>query len=68
MYVGVCCNEGMRLHPSVGMTLPRQVPTGGAVIAGEWSPDGTRVGVNAAVKQRDRSISGIHADELVPER
>ena len=58
----------MRLHPSIGMTLPRQVPAGGTVIAGEWLPEGTRVGVNAAVTQRDRSIFGIHADEFVPER
>ena len=54
----------MRLHPSVGMTLPRQVPTGDAVIAGEWSPEGTRVGVNATVKQRDGSISGIMQTSL----
>lgn len=25
-YLVACCKEGMRLHPSVGMTLPRHVP------------------------------------------
>lgn len=67
-YLGTCCKEGMRLHPSVGMTLPLHVPAGGAVIAGEWLPEGTRVGVNAAVTQRDKSIFGEDADAFVSER
>ncbi|KAJ6276547.1 cytochrome P450, partial [Bipolaris maydis] len=67
-YLMACCKEGMRLHPSVGMTLPRHVPQGGCVIAGEWFPEGSRVGVNAAVVQRDRGIFGHDADDFVPER
>lgn len=67
-YLMACCKEGMRLHPSVGMTLPRRVPRGGCVIAGQWFPEGTRVGVNAAVVQRDRGVFGHDADEFVPER
>lgn len=68
-YLSACCKEGMRLHPSVGMTLPRHVPAGGAtVVSGEWLPGGTRVGVNAAVTQRDRTIFGEDADDFVPER
>jgi cytochrome P450 len=67
-YLMACCKEGMRLHPSVGMTLPRYVPRGGRVIAGEWFPEGTRVGVNAAVVQRERNIFGDDANEFVPER
>ncbi|EOA88692.1 uncharacterized protein SETTUDRAFT_106678 [Exserohilum turcica Et28A] len=67
-YLMACCKEGMRLHPSVGMTLPRLVPRGGCVIAGQWFPGGTRVGVNAAVIQRDRNIFGDDANEFVPER
>lgn len=67
-YLSACCKEGMRLHPSVGLTLPRHVPRGGCVIAGEWFPEGTRVGVNAAVVQRDKRIFGEDADEFVPER
>ena len=67
-YLMACCKEGMRLHPSVGMALPRHVPKGGCVIAGEWFPPGTRVGMNAAVVQRDKSIFGDDADDFVPKR
>ncbi|KAF3031644.1 hypothetical protein E8E12_000748 [Didymella heteroderae] len=67
-YLSACCKEGMRLHPSVGMTLPRHVPAGGAVISGEWFPGGTRVGVNAAVVQRSQSIFGENPDDFKPER
>ncbi|RAR15793.1 pisatin demethylase [Stemphylium lycopersici] len=67
-YLMACCKEAMRLFPSVGMTLPRQVPQGGCVIAGEWFPEGARVGVNAAIVQRDRGIFGEDADEFMPER
>ncbi|EUC39786.1 hypothetical protein COCMIDRAFT_110588 [Bipolaris oryzae ATCC 44560] len=67
-YLIACCKEGMRLHPSVSMTLPRRVPRGGCIIAGEWLPEGSHVGVNAAVVQRDRGIFGHDADDFVPER
>lgn len=67
-YLVACCKEGMRLQPSVGLTLPRHVPPNGCVIAGEWFPGGTKVGMNAAVVQRDKSVFGDDADEFVPER
>jgi hypothetical protein len=58
-YLIACCKEGMRLHPSVGVTLPRHIPKGGCVIAGGWFPEGTRVGVNAAVVQRDKNSANF---------
>ena len=67
-YLKACCKEAMRLHPSIGMTLPRYVPPGGCVVAGERFRGGTRVGVNAAVVQRDQRIFGDDADSFVPER
>ncbi|TPX07530.1 uncharacterized protein E0L32_002133 [Thyridium curvatum] len=67
-YLDACCKEGMRLHPSVGYHLPRTVPQGGCSILGEWFPEGSRVGVNAAVIHFDRSIFGEDADEFRPER
>ncbi|KAK3062510.1 hypothetical protein LTS18_003924, partial [Coniosporium uncinatum] len=67
-YLDACCKEGMRLHPSVGLTLPRNVPPGGCEILGVRFEEGTRVGVNAAVIQRDTSIFGVDAEEFNPER
>ncbi|KAH7161064.1 cytochrome P450 [Dactylonectria macrodidyma] len=67
-YLVACCKEGMRMHPSVGLTLPRNVPQGGCEIAGEWFTEGTRVGVNAAVVHRDKSIFGPDADFFNPDR
>ncbi|KAJ9647724.1 hypothetical protein H2199_001498 [Coniosporium tulheliwenetii] len=67
-YLDACCKEGMRVHPSVGLTLPRHVPPGGCSISGQWFDAGTRVGVNAAVIHFDKSISSSDADEFNPER
>ncbi|KAF5234790.1 hypothetical protein FANTH_11979 [Fusarium anthophilum] len=48
-YLAACCKEGMRMHPSVGLALPRSVPKGGSMICGEWFPEGTRVGAREMV-------------------
>ncbi|KAF4468535.1 pisatin demethylase [Fusarium albosuccineum] len=58
----------MRVHPSVGLTLPRHVPKGGCQIAGEWFPEGTRVGVNAAVIHFNKDIFGHDAEKFNPDR
>ena len=67
-YLVACCKEGMRMHPSVGLTLPRVVPPGGCQIAGQWFPGGLRVGVNAAVVHFDKAIFGEDADQYNPDR
>ncbi|KAL2868893.1 cytochrome P450 [Aspergillus lucknowensis] len=67
-YLMACCKEGMRMHPSVGLTLPRTAPPGGCQIAGQWFPGGLRVGVNAAVVHFDESIFGSDAKEYNPDR
>lgn len=58
----------MRLHPSVGLTMPRIVPAGGIEVAGRKIPQGYRIGMNAAVIHRDKSIFGYDADEFRPSR
>lgn len=67
-YLVACCKEGMRMHPSVGLTMPRHVPTGGCKIAGHFFPEGCRVGVNSAVVHFDKGIFGEDAESFVPER
>ena len=67
-YLDACCKEAMRLHPSVALTIPRNVPAGGYEINVQFFPTGTRVGVNAAVIHRDPRIFGQDADDFVPER
>ena len=44
-YLRACIDEAMRLSPSVGGVLPRQVLPGGLEIDGEQIPEGTVVGV-----------------------
>ncbi|OJJ06598.1 hypothetical protein ASPVEDRAFT_45955 [Aspergillus versicolor CBS 583.65] len=67
-YLVACCKEGMRMHPSVGLTLPRVVPPGGCQIAGKWFPGGLRVGINAAVIHFDKTIFGEDAETYNPDR
>jgi Cytochrome P450 len=58
----------MRLHPSVGLSLPRYVPEGGKVIAGRFFPAGTKIGVSAPVVHLNKSIFGPDAAAFNPER
>ena len=39
-YLQACITEGLRIHPAVGMTLPRTVPAGGMEIRGYYLPAG----------------------------
>lgn len=63
-----CIKEAMRLHPSVGLTMPRVVPKGGIELEGQHIAAGYRIGMNAAVVQRDPTIFGSDADEFRPSR
>ncbi|OCL07759.1 cytochrome P450 oxidoreductase [Glonium stellatum] len=67
-YLQAVIKEGMRLHPAVGIPMPRYVPPGGAVIDGRYYPEKTRVGVNAWVIHRNQEIFGADADAFRPER
>jgi len=39
-YLSAVCKEGMRVFPSVGMTLPRAVPRGGKQIGDQFFQEG----------------------------
>ena len=67
-YLKACINEGMRLHPSVGLTMPRHVPAGGSTISGFYLPEGSRVGINGAVVHYDKDVFGPDADRFNPDR
>ncbi|KAJ5921026.1 Cytochrome P450 E-class group I [Penicillium verhagenii] len=67
-YLSACIKEGARFHPSVALTMPRDVPAGGCTIAGQWVPGGARVGINPAVVQLDAGVFGYDAHEFNPDR
>ncbi|KAF2159886.1 hypothetical protein M409DRAFT_60477 [Zasmidium cellare ATCC 36951] len=67
-YLQAVLKEGLRLHPAVSVPLSRTVPSGGAVLAGQYFPAGTDVGVNPYILHRDREVYGDDAEDFRPER
>lgn len=61
--------EAQRLHPVIGMALPRRVPAGGMAVHGLATiPPGTTVGCNPVSLHRNPEIFGDDADVFRPER
>lgn len=60
--------EAMRLHPSIGLTMPRHVGQSGLELCGTHIPAGWKVGMNAAVVGYDQSIYGPDTDQFRPAR
>ncbi len=67
-YLQACMSEGLRLHPAVGMSLPRVVPEGGIEIDNKHIPAGTIIGVNPWIVHRDEAIFGENVEAYRPER
>ena len=58
----------MRVRPTVGSPFDRVVPKGGAVLNGQFIPEGTDIGITGWVTQRDKTVFGEDADFFRPER
>lgn len=67
-YLQAVLYEALRLHPAVGMSLPRLVPVGGFEAGGHFFPAGVVLGANPWVVHQDKDIYGEDADQFRPER
>ena len=67
-YLDACINEGMRLHSTSALGLPRVVPEGGLSIADQYFPEGTVISVPSYSIHRDKRVWGEDSDAYRPER
>ncbi|XPS73243.1 hypothetical protein M3J09_005393 [Ascochyta lentis] len=67
-YLQACIYEALRMHPAVGMSLPRVVPQEGFEIDGTFIPAGTIIGANPWVIHRQKEVFGNDCDIFRPER
>lgn len=67
-YLGLCVKEALRINPAPAMLLERVVPGGGRDICGRFFEEGTIVGINPWVVQRDKGVFGDDAEQWRPER
>jgi cytochrome P450 len=67
-YLAAVIKETMRIFPILTYPMERRVPTGGAVISGQFFPEGTSVGCFTLAVHYDRSVFGDDVAEFRPER
>lgn len=68
-YTQASIKEAQRLHPVIGMSLPRRVPRGeGMTVHGLLVPPGTTVGCNPVSLHRNTDIFGQDAEAYRPDR
>ena len=67
-YLEAVINEGLRLHSTSGIGLPRVVPEGGLTVCGRFFPEGTVLSVPSYTIHRDKEVWGEDADAFRPER
>ncbi|PYI19102.1 cytochrome P450 [Aspergillus violaceofuscus CBS 115571] len=67
-FLSACIKEGMRVHPTTALPLPRQTANEERLVSGHKIPGSTRIGANAPIVQSDPAVFGEDADEFCPER
>ncbi|KAK0202468.1 cytochrome P450 monooxygenase [Desarmillaria ectypa] len=67
-YLQAVINEGLRLHCTLAMGLPRVAPEGGLTISGNHFPGGTIISVPSYTIHRDPVVFGEDVEEFRPER
>jgi benzoate 4-monooxygenase len=67
-YLDACIQEGMRLHSTSALGLPRVVPAEGMDVLGHYFPPGVVLGVPSYSLHRDPLIWGEDTEAYRPER
>ncbi|EUC37827.1 hypothetical protein COCCADRAFT_84517 [Bipolaris zeicola 26-R-13] len=67
-YLNAVIQESLRMLPSIGGILPREVPKGGAGILGHHVPAGVTIGAPAYAMHRLPEVFGPESTSFVPER
>lgn len=67
-YLQDVINEGLRVHSTAGIGLPRVVPEGGLTVAGEHFVAGTEVSCPIYTMHHLKSVWGPDADVFNPDR
>ena len=67
-YLEAVINEGLRLHSTAGVGLPRVTPEGGLNVLGKFFPEGTVLSVPSYTIHRNLEIWGNDVEVFRPER
>ncbi|KAJ6569111.1 cytochrome P450 monooxygenase [Mycena capillaripes] len=67
-YLEACINEGLRIHSTSALGLPRVVPEGGLTVCGQDFPAGTVLSVPSYTIHRDPGVWGDDPEVYRPER
>lgn len=66
-YLQAVIKEGLRIHPPSCGLLIKRVPPGGGILAGQFAPEGTRIGHSMWSLQKDQ-VYGSDPEVFRPER
>ncbi|KZT64511.1 cytochrome P450 [Daedalea quercina L-15889] len=67
-YLEAVINEGLRMHSTSGIGLPREVSAGGLTVCGRFFSEGTILSAPTYTVHRNEEVWGRDADRFRPER